>query len=52
MAIAFAPIKTEKIHSVDPQAWLNWVLGRIADHLITRPPPDELLPWIHAAKAA
>ena len=33
-----------------PQAWLTWVLGRIADHKITR--IDELLPWRYAAAAA
>ena len=35
---------------VDPQAWLTEVLGRIADHKITR--IDELLPWRYAAVAA
>jgi len=36
--------------SVDPQAWLTDILGRIADHKITK--LDELLPWRYAAKAA
>jgi hypothetical protein len=30
----------------DPQAWLTDVLGRIADHKITR--LDELMPWSYA----
>ena len=34
----------------DPQAWLTDVIGRIADHKITR--IDELLPWRYAAQAA
>ena len=32
------------------RAWLTWVLGRIADHKITR--IDELPPWRYAAAAA
>jgi transposase len=36
--------------SGDPQAWLTDVLGRIADHKITR--FDELMPWSYATKAA
>ena len=32
------------------QAWLHHVLGRIAEHKITR--IDELLPWRCAAQAA
>ncbi len=50
MAIAFNLIKTDKLNSVDPQAWLTWALALIADHKITR--PDELLPWRYAAQAA
>ena len=50
MAIAYTLIETAKLNSVDPQAWLSWVLGRIADHKITR--LDELLPWRYAAEAA
>ncbi len=42
MAIAFTLIETAKLNGVDPQAWLTWVLGQIADHKITR--LDELLP--------
>jgi hypothetical protein len=35
-----------KLNGIDPQAWLTDVLGRIADHKITR--LDELLPWRYA----
>ena len=34
------------LNSVDPQAWPTDVLGRIADHKITR--LDELMPWRYA----
>ena len=50
MAIAFTLIETAKLNNVDPQGWLTWVLGKIADHKITR--LDELLPWRYAAQAA
>lgn len=43
MAIAFTLIETAKLNKVDPQAWLTWVLERIADHKINR--LDELVPW-------
>jgi transposase len=42
-AIAYSLIETAKLNGIDPQAWLTDVLGRIADHKITR--IDELLPW-------
>jgi len=45
-AIAYTLIETAKLNGVDPQAWLTNVLGRIADHKITR--IDELLPWRYA----
>jgi transposase len=48
MAIAFTLIETAKLNTVDPQAWLTWVLERIADHKINR--IDELLPWNYAAQ--
>ena len=50
MAIAFTLIETAKLNDVDPQAWLTWVLDRIADHKINR--IDELLPWNFPAQAA
>ena len=49
-AIAYTLIETAKLNGVDPQAWLTDVLGRIADHKITR--IDELMPWRYAATAA
>ena len=36
MAIVFTPIETAKLNKVDPQAWLTWVLERIADHKINK----------------
>ena len=45
-AIAYTLIETAKLNGVDPQAWLTDVLGRIADHKITK--LDELMPWRHA----
>jgi len=41
MAIAFTLIESEKLNSVDHQAWLAWVLERIADYKITK--LDELV---------
>jgi transposase len=49
-AIAYTLIETAKLNGIDPQAWLTDVLGRIADHKITR--LDELMPWRYAAIAA
>ncbi len=45
-AIAYTLIETAKLNGVDPQAWLTDVLGRIADHKITK--LDELYPWRYA----
>ena len=50
MAIAFTLVETAKLNGVDPQAWLTWVLGQIADHKINR--LEELMPWRYTAKAA
>ena len=50
MAIAFTLIETVKLKGVDPQAWLTWVLARIADHKIIG--LDELSPLSYAAHAA
>ena len=49
-AIAYTLIETAKLNGIDPQAWLTWVLGRIADQKITR--LDDLMPWRYAAAAA
>lgn len=48
LAVAFTLIETAKLNDVDPQAWLTWVLERIADHKINR--IDELLPWNYQKK--
>ena len=45
-AIAYTLIETAKLNGVDPQAWLTNILGRIADHKITK--LDELMPWSYA----
>ena len=34
-AIAYALIETAEMNNVDPEAWLTWVLERIADHRLT-----------------
>jgi len=49
-AIAYTLIETAKLNGVDPQAWLTWVLARIADHKINR--IDELLPWNYAKQTS
>ena len=43
LAITFTLIETAKLNDVDPQAWLAWVLERIAEHKINK--IDQLLPW-------
>ena len=45
-AIAYPLIETAKMNTVDPEAWLTWVLERIPDHKINR--IDELMPWVWA----
>lgn len=35
-AITYTLIETDKLNSVDPQAWLTWVLDKIDDHKINR----------------
>ena len=49
-AIAYTLIETAKLNGVDPQAWLTDVLGRIAEHKITK--LDELLSWRYAEVSA
>ena len=34
-AIAYALIETAEMNNVDPEAWLTWVLERVADHRLT-----------------
>ncbi|MCP5076415.1 MAG: transposase domain-containing protein [Rhodobacteraceae bacterium] len=48
--VAYSLTETAKLNSIDPQAWLTDVLGRIADHKITR--LDELMPWRYAQARA
>ena len=50
MGIAFTLIEIAMLNSIDPQAWLSWVLGRIADRKINR--VEELMPCGYAARAA
>ncbi len=45
-AVACTLVETAKLNGVDPQAWLTDVLGRIADHKITK--LNELMPWRYA----
>ncbi|TQM90093.1 transposase IS66-like protein [Roseinatronobacter monicus] len=42
-AIAYTLIETCRMNNVDPEAWLRWVLARVADHKM--PHIDELMPW-------
>jgi transposase len=42
-AAAYTLIETAKLNSLDPEAYLRDILGRIADHHINR--IGELLPW-------
>ena len=49
-AIAYTLIETAKLNGVNPQAWLTNVLGRIAEHKITK--LDELMPWRYAEASA
>jgi transposase len=42
VAVIYTLIETAKLNGVTTQAWLTWVLERIADHKINR--INELLP--------
>ncbi|MDX7950886.1 IS66 family transposase [Lichenihabitans sp. Uapishka_5] len=46
-ATFYTLISTARLNGVDPQAWLTDVIGRIADHPMSR--LDELLPWTWTA---
>ena len=41
--VAYTLIETCRINKVDPEAWLRWVLARVADHKMTH--LDDLMPW-------
>ncbi|MGY6697662.1 MAG: IS66 family transposase, partial [Roseinatronobacter sp.] len=42
-AIAYTLIETCRMNGVDPEAWLRWVLARVADHKM--PQINALMPW-------
>jgi transposase len=42
-AVAYTLIETCRMNKVDSEAWLRWVLARVADQKMTR--LEELMPW-------
>ncbi|MFM0742141.1 transposase, partial [Paraburkholderia xenovorans] len=45
-AAIYSLVGTAKLNGIDPEAYLRYVLARIADHAINR--IDELTPWVVA----
>ena len=43
-AIIYSLIETAKLNDIDPQAWLTFVLGHIADQKVSE--LDQLMPWL------
>ena len=41
--IAYTIIETCRMNKVDPEAWLAWVLARVANHKMTQ--IEDLMPW-------
>ncbi|RYH09159.1 transposase domain-containing protein [Tropicimonas sp. IMCC6043] len=50
IAIPIALIESAKLNDVNPQAWLSWELGCIANHKIIG--PNDVVPWSNTALAA